>query len=246
MNSKLKKIALALATVAATTAANASVTLNYSVYKYDGVSTMDVIFNGIVGGYVSNPTLASVDNKTPYLIKFFFTAAPTVTSIQWNVASNEQLNGAMSFAAGGTLNDLTASTYVKAGTGYSVNGAGNISTITGQFFTDAAATDCGIIGNCGTTYGVGAGFNVPQVNSSGTGSHTYTGNTQDSIWVWLNSSTLSDTTGNITNNLVNYANVFVSADITEAPPPSAPEPTSTLLVGLGLLGAAMNRRMRKS
>lgn len=261
---KLKLLVGAVALAASSFVSATPVTVHYQLMDLYGNDILAPYGSGDLGSsalggnaYVGSSVLASnPQNVTPYYAHFWIDApsAPAgfhLSSVTWGVASNESAGGYVQFDnAGGTLNIQTASTFVNAGTGLDIAGAGDV---TGAFYGHSVSAYNQKTGGSPLTFGANGIYYLLQGGVSGGATKTG-GDSQDGfnlgtgqldIYAALGSQNLNSASGNLANFINNYANVTVSADVTYAPN-QTPEPTSLLLASLGLVGLVASRKARKA
>lgn len=258
---KLKLLAGAIA-LAASGLANATyVTVHSQLFDIFGAAltgTVDIGSGSIAtNNYVGSNTLVDTANKTPYYALFWIDnpVVPmgyTLSSINWTFADSLYAGGYITFTQSGNLTTQTASTSATVNTFDMGTGA-----VGAQLFSNtlhAYNEKTSGLGNPPIAMNVGDSWYLTSDGTAGgtdkttayTSSSFNLGTTGLATLATLNSSNVSDNTGNIDAHIRNYANIVAAADVILLPPPSVPEPTSMLLASLGLLGVAASRRNRKA
>jgi hypothetical protein len=261
---KTKLLVAAVAMAAAASAQAVPVTVDYTVYVYNAnTNAMDVVTSSSISGtnFINSNTLTDATNKTNYLVGFSI-ASGAYASVTWQIKSNENISGSEIFDSlgGGTVSHLASSTGVEVGTSVAYTVQNNVDYLNGSFYgskvavfgssgdrtsyggspTDTILTWDGTHAIDGHAFAQNTGFTVPSLTKSGdNGTGDVFGGGQTTIWAYLSANQLTSTTGNLVNDLSNYANIWAAADVTYN---QTPEPGTALLAGLGLLGMAGLRR----
>lgn len=239
---KLKLLVAALALSASGIASASAVAVNYEVYN---LALHDTGIGGSVNGFVGNNSNALYSSPANYWIKFSVSSSAVAgaTSINWDVQSQLAVQGGVKADGGLTHTPVAISVEQLIG---STNVAAYTDSVgSGNFLFDGV-TSTKVDNGPGAGVGVAAGGTYDLDPASklnvDSGVQTFLGASQTEIWVYMWGDNTTTVVSSYSSMIENYALAFATADATF----NTPEPTTALLAGLGLLGAAAVSRRRKA
>ena len=239
---KLKLLVAALALSASGIASASAVAVTYEVYN---LALADTHVGGSVNGFVGNGSDVLLSSPANYWIKFSVDSHVNLagaTAINWDVQAKLDVRGGVK--ADGGLNGTPVAISVEQLIGSTNVAAFTDSSFNGQFLSNSvSSTKVDNLPGNGVPVAAGDTYSLDPASKLNvdSGANPF-GITQTDVWVYMWGDNTTTVVSSYSSMIENYALAFATADVTF----STPEPTTALLAGLGLLGAATAARRRKA